>query len=128
MSTHIDNESDKQAKNFDLVKWIIVFALLAVAVVGNSMYSYVSLPIRTLAVIVLIAAAGAIALFTTVKGKTAVVFAKEARIEMKKVIWPTRTEATQTTLMVVAISVVVSLLLWGFDGIAIRLVKFITSF
>ena len=62
MSTHIDNESDKKAKNFDLIKWIIVFALLAVAVVGNSMYSYVSLPIRTLAVIVLIAAAGAIAL------------------------------------------------------------------
>lgn len=126
MSTHIDIE-DKAGRH-DKLKWFVVFVLLAAAIVGNYKFNYVSLPIRTLAVIATIAVAGAIALLTTAKGKAAVIFAKEARIEMRKVIWPTRQEATQTTLVVVAVTAVMSLLLWGLDGISIRLISFITSF
>lgn len=126
MSAH--TEIEDRASRFDKIKWLVVFALLAAAIIGNYKFNYVSLPIRTLAVIATIAVAGAIALLTTAKGKAAVTFAKEARIEMRKVIWPTRQEATQTTLVVVAVTAVMSLLLWGFDGIAIRLISFITSF
>jgi preprotein translocase subunit SecE len=126
MSTHIEHE--EKAGGYDKLKWLVVFVLLAAAIVGNYKFNYVSLPLRTLAVIATIAVAGAIALLTTVKGRAAVTFAKEARIEMRKVIWPTRQEAMQTTLVVVAVTAVMSLLLWGLDGIAIRLVSFITSF
>ncbi len=47
------------------------------------------LPLRALAVVILIAAAGGVALLTT-KGKATVAFAREARTEVRKVIWPTR--------------------------------------
>ena len=40
---------------------------------------------------------------------------KEARTEIRKVVWPTRQESTQTTLMVVAFVVVMALILWGLD-------------
>ena len=126
MSTHI--EIEEKASRHDKFKWFVVFILLAAAIVGNYKFNYVSLPLRTLAVIATIAIAGAIALLTTAKGRAAVTFAKEARIEMRKVIWPTRPEAMQTTLVVVAVTAVMSLLLWGLDGISIRLISFITSF
>lgn len=59
------------------------------AIVGNYLYRDIMLPLRALAVVILIAAAGGVALLTT-KGKATVAFAREARTEVRKVIWPTR--------------------------------------
>ncbi|MFO6427980.1 preprotein translocase subunit SecE [Escherichia coli] len=107
------------------MKWVVVVALLLVAIVGNYLYRDIMLPLRALAVVILIAAAGGVALQTT-KGKATVAFAREARTEVRKVIWPTRQE-TYTTLIVAAVTAVMSLILWGLDGILVRLVSFITG-
>ena len=46
-------------------------------------------------------------------------FVRESRIELRKVVWPTRQEATRLTLVVIAVSAGVGLVLGGFDyGIA----------
>ena len=46
-------------------------------------------------------------------------FVRESRIELRKVVWPTRQEATRLTVVVIAVSVVVGVILGGFDfGIA----------
>ena len=46
-------------------------------------------------------------------------FFRESRIELRKVVWPTRQEATRLTLVVIAVSAGVGLILGGFDyGIA----------
>ncbi len=63
----------------------------------------------------------------TTKGKATVAFAREARTEVRKVIWPTRQETLHTTLIVAAVTAVMSLILWGLDGILVRLVSFITG-
>ena len=89
-------------------------------------YRDIMLPLRALAVVILIAAAGGVALLTT-KGKATVAFAREARTEVRKVIWPTRQETLHTTLIVAAVTAVMSLILWGLDGILVRLVSFITG-
>ena len=52
---------------------------------------------------------------------------REARTEVRKVIWPTRQETLHTTLIVAAVTAVMSLILWGLDGILVRLVSFITG-
>ena len=62
------------------------------------------------------AAAGFVAL-QTAKGQSFFNLVKEARIEIRKVVWPTRQETTQTTLMVVAVVLVMALLLWGLDSL-----------
>ncbi|MEC8716811.1 MAG: preprotein translocase subunit SecE, partial [Pseudomonadota bacterium] len=41
----------------------------------------------------------------------------EARVEIRKVVWPTREETTQTTLVVLALVFVMSLILWGLDSL-----------
>jgi preprotein translocase subunit SecE len=46
-------------------------------------------------------------------------FVRESRIELRKVVWPTRQEATRLTLVVIGVSAGVGLVLGGFDyGIA----------
>ena len=39
-----------------------------------------------------------------------------ARTELRKVVWPTRQESVQTTLMIAVVVVIMSLLMWGLDS------------
>ncbi|AKJ43372.1 preprotein translocase subunit SecE [Pragia fontium] len=121
-----NTEAQGNGRGLEIVKWVIVAALLITAIVGNYIYRGYSLPLRAIAVVAIIGVAFAIALFTA-KGKATLEFARAARVEVRKVIWPTRQEALQTTLIVAAVTVVMSLILWGLDGILVRLVSFITG-
>ncbi len=120
-----NTEAQGSGRGLEAMKWVVVVALLLVAIVGNYLYRDIML-LRALAVVILIAAAGGVALLTT-KGKATVAFAREARTEVRKVIWPTRQETLHTTLIVAAVTAVMSLILWGLDGILVRLVSFITG-
>ncbi|SJL85400.1 preprotein translocase subunit SecE [Vibrio palustris] len=119
-------ETPDSSSAAEIIKWLIAFALLAAAVVGNHVYDDMSVVIRAAGVIVLIAGALGVTALTT-KGKAAIDFARESRMEIRKVVWPTRQEATQTTLIVLAVCVVMALILWGIDGIMVRLVAFATG-
>lgn len=119
-------ETHKSSKAADAFKWLITFALLAAAVVGNYLYGDMSVAIRAAAVVILIAAALGVAALTT-KGKATIVFAREAKLEVRKVIWPSRQETMQTTFIVLAVSIVMALLLWGIDGIMVRLIALATG-
>ena len=44
-----------------------------------------------------------------------ITYIKESRAELKKVVWPTRQEATRSTLAVIVISGAVALFLGGLD-------------
>ena len=103
------------ASRLDSLKWLIVVALLAAAVVGNSYFSTESLLYRVLAIVALAAVAGFVAL-QTAKGHAFWSLVKGSRTEIRKVVWPTRQETVQTTLIVVAFVLVVALLLWGLDS------------
>ena len=53
--------------------------------------------------------------YTSATGRDFINFAKESVRETKKVVWPSRKEATQITLIVFAFVVVMALFLWGTD-------------
>ena len=55
---------------------------------------------------------------TTVTGQDAWVFIKGANIERQKVVWPTRQEALQVTLMVIVLVIILGLMMWGFDALS----------
>ncbi|CCP01341.1 Preprotein translocase subunit secE [Erwinia amylovora Ea644] len=121
-----NTEAQGNGRGLEIVKWLGVVVLLVAAVAGNAWYRDVTLPLRALAVVVLMAAAAGLALLT-IKGKATLAFAREARTEVRKVVWPTRQETLHTTLIVAAVTAVMSLILWGLDGILVRLVSFITG-
>jgi len=112
--------------SLDIVKWGIVFLLLAASIGGNYIYGEESVLIRAVAIVAAVAIAGLIAMQTE-KGRTAVTFAKEARTETRKVVWPTRQEAVQTTGIVLVVTLLMSFLLWGLDSILFWVVGLITG-
>ena len=117
-------EAENTSSGLDIFKWVLVVLFLAAAVVGNSYFAEQSLLIRVVAILV----ASSIALLiaaTTEKGKQITGFAKEARAETRKVVWPTRQETIQTTLIIMLAVTVISLVLWGLDGILVRVVAFL---
>ncbi|UAA38292.1 preprotein translocase subunit SecE [Paraneptunicella aestuarii] len=114
------------AGSFDMFKWLLVIVLLTAAVGGNYYFDQASVLIRAVGVVVAVIVALLIA-SKTGKGTQFVNFASEARIEVRKVVWPTRQETTQTTMIVMVATFVMALLLWGLDGIAVRVVSFITG-
>jgi preprotein translocase subunit SecE len=119
-------KAEAQDSRFDLVKWLVVVLLVAVGVVGNQYYSAQPILYRVLALLVIAAVAAYVGLQTG-KGKAFFVLAKEARAEIRKVVWPTRQETTQTTLIVVAVVLVMALLLWGLDSLLGWLVSLIVG-
>ncbi|MDR7026638.1 preprotein translocase subunit SecE [Pseudomonas peli] len=119
-------KAEAKDSRFDLLKWLVVATLVIAGVVGNQYFSAEPILYRVLALLVVAALAGVIALQTS-KGQAFWVLAKEARVEIRKVVWPTRQETTQTTLIVVAVVLVMALLLWGLDSLLGWLVSLIVG-
>lgn len=118
---------NQPTSSFDNVKWIVTFLLLGGAVFGNYYFGNESVLVRALAVVAAVIVAGLIAAQTE-KGKNTILFAKEARTEVRKVVWPTRQETIQTTGIVLVATLIMSLILWGLDSLLFELVGFITGF
>lgn len=98
----------------DGLKWLVVIVLVAAGVVGNSYYSEISLLYRVLALVGVGFAAVVLAI-NTAKGFAFWSLVREAQVEIRKVVWPTRQETTQTTLIVVAVVLIMAIILWVLD-------------
>lgn len=104
-------------KSLDVIKWSVCIAIVAVAVIGNIYFEaqYVA-AVRAAAIIVLAVIAAAIASTTRGGGRIRAFF-KASRIEMSKVVWPSRQETIQTTMVVIGIVIVMGLLMLAIDSI-----------
>ena len=110
MSSKIETKGSK----LDGLKWLVVVALVAAGVVGNSVYADQSLLYRVVAMLAIAGIAAYVA-FQTAKGAAFLTHMKESKNEIRKVVWPTRQETGQTTMMVVGVVIIIGILLWGLD-------------
>ena len=77
-------------------------------------------------ILVLAGAAVFIALQTE-PGRRIKAFFSAAQMEVRKVVWPTRQETVQTTLVIFLVVLVTSLFLWAVDSILFVLVRLFTG-
>jgi len=112
----MSTDSKASKSPLDIVKWLVAAAFLAAAVAGNVYYAEVAVLYRVLGVVALMLVGAGVAL-TSSQGKAFLQLLKEANIERRKVVWPTRQETTQTTMIVVLVVFVMALLLWGLDSL-----------
>lgn len=110
----------------DWLKWTAASFLLLAGLVGNHYYSEVSMLLRTAAWLAIFAISCFIA-SKTQKGKWVVEFFRDSRMELRKVVWPTREETMQTTLVVAVMVVILALVLWGMDGVLVWLIGWLTG-
>lgn len=120
---------EKKTTITDKFLWFVALILMCLAIWGNYQFSLpgheISSIFRISGVVVLVLLALICVCFTQ-KGKSFLGFAKESRAELRKIVWPTRKEAMQTTLVVAVITGIMSLVLWGMDSIIFKLVSLIT--
>lgn len=110
-------KADATDNSLDFVKWLLVLAIIAGGIYANSYYAEIEVLYRALAGVLLAAVAASIAMQTE-KGAATWTLAREARVEVRRVVWPTSQEATQTTLIVVVVVIFVALILWALDSMA----------
>lgn len=117
---------EKWQRNFDPLRWLLVFCLLLGIIAGNHFYPDIPLMLGVIFALLLFFGAAMVAL-TTQKGVLLRTFMREARIELRRVVWPTRQDTLQTTALVIIATMVLALILWVVDAALVRLVSYITS-
>lgn len=123
----IIEEVGQKSKGVNICLWLLALAVILIASVGNVLFAeQYSTPVRVVAIFVLIVLALVFAALTN-EGKRALAFFSEARTELRRIVWPTRPEATQTTFIIIAATVLLSLVLWGFDSVIIAVLNFLTN-
>ena len=96
-------------------------------IAGSYMLSDLPTVVRVLCVLVGFALAFGM-LSLTEKGRELIQFGREAIVETKKVVWPTKKETAQTTGIVVVFVLVMALVLWGIDGVLGSLIRMTVSY
>lgn len=105
----------------------IIKLLLAAGILVGGLYSYyyfieVALPLRVLMVLGGTALGIAVAM-TSTQGQRLWAFIQGARIEIRKVVWPTKQETTQTAIAVFIFTFIMALFFWGLDSFLLWLTR-----
>ena len=120
----MDNSSvDTEKSSFiDTVKLLIAAGLLLGGLYSYYYYLQVSLPLRVLMVLGGLLVGTAIAM-TSFQGKRLFSFIQSSRIEIRKVVWPTNQETSQTTMAVFVFTLVMGIFFWGLDSFLLWLTR-----
>lgn len=104
------------ASALESVKIGLAIILVVAGIVAFYVLGADPLFVRLAALLVAVAAAVGV-LYTSAVGKSLWRFTFDSRVEVRKMVWPTRQEAMQTTLVVILLVVVIGLFLWGVDSL-----------
>ncbi len=96
------------------MSWLAII-LITIAAFFGTYYFHFSVPIKALIWIGWLVLTFVFGFFTA-KGREVFFFAKEAKIELQKVVWPNRQETIQTTSIVMIMVTVTGFVLWGIDS------------
>ena len=110
----------------DKLKLGLAVLVLAAGIGAFYYFSELSAFVRVLGVLVAGGVAVAVALQTET-GRGVRDFVLESRGEVRKVVWPTRAETVQATLVVMGMVVVMAILMWFLDAVLLWAVRLLTE-
>ena len=121
------NTSTETGPGFlDTVKIALSAALLIGGIVAFYTYEQQSLLIAVIAVLLAVALAIAIFMWSE-RGQALWKFIQGSRVEIRKVIWPTRQETLQTALTVMVFALVMALFFWVLDFGLLEITRYLTG-
>ena len=106
----------------DILKLLIAAGVLLGGLFGYYWYLEWSQPLRVLLVLAGTTAGVGIAM-TSTQGRRLWAFIQGSRIEIRKVVWPTRQETTQTAIAVFVFTLILALFFWGLDSFLLWLTR-----
>ncbi len=110
----------------DTFKLLMAVVLLLAGIAGFYYYEAEGLLYRVLGLLVFVIVALGV-VYTTRLGQSVVGFGRESRAEVRKVVWPTRQETVQTTMMVIVAVIIIGIFLWLIDMVLVSAVQYLTG-
>jgi len=117
---------EADASGLDTVKLAAAAVLLVAGIYGFYHFAAYSTLLRVVGLLVISGVAAAVALQTD-QGRRLWQFAGDSRNEVRKVVWPTRQETMQTTLVVIVMVLILGIILWLFDMMLMGILRFLTG-
>jgi preprotein translocase subunit SecE len=114
------------SNKLDTFKLMLAIAVVILGIVGYYYYESESQLYRVLGIVFATGVAVAIGSTTTL-GQNLMAFARESRMEVRKVVWPTRQETVQTTFMVILAVIIIGIFLWLIDMLLSEIIQLITG-
>ncbi len=108
------SKTEQSTSAIDTFKLMTAVLVLIAGVVGFYYFEDESQLLRVLGMLAVAVIAFLIAA-TSDQGRRSLGFVKDARVEVRKVVWPTRQETLQTTIAVLFMVILVAIMLWLFD-------------
>ena len=122
----MNTQAEAATSIMDVVKQ--AFSLLLVIAGVGAFYYFSEYPLlyRVLSLVAVVIVA-LLMLLTTGSGRSAWGFMLESKQEVRKVVWPSRAETMQTTLLVFAMVFIVGLILWVLDMFLFWAIRMLTG-
>jgi preprotein translocase subunit SecE len=117
---------ETEGSGFDTAKLFLAVVVLITGIVGFYYFEAQPQLYRVLGLLVMAGASVGLVLLTTM-GQGIWHFAVDARTEVRKVVWPSRQETVQTTLIVFAMVLFMGVVLWLFDTALGAILKVLTG-
>jgi preprotein translocase subunit SecE len=118
--------SQVEASGFDTVKLLLSVAIVVAAILGFYYLDAYSQLLRVIGLLALVGLAAFI-IYQTAVGRAVWSFASAAKVEVRKVVWPSRQETVQTTLVVFVMVLIMGVVLWLFDMMLAAILKAVTG-
>tara|TARA_B100000035_G_scaffold301338_1_gene297831 strand:+ start:300 stop:809 length:510 start_codon:yes stop_codon:yes gene_type:complete len=122
----VANKLDTETNKNDLIKWILASLIFVSSLAAFYYLDQYPLVYRILGLVGVVFLDFFI-LFNTEKIKNLRVFTYDARVELKKVVWSTKAEVVQTTIIVFVVVIIMSVLLWLLDKLLGAGIKFLLA-
>jgi preprotein translocase subunit SecE len=122
----MNSPAEAGGAGLDTAKLAAAALMLVGGIYAFYYFAAYSVLLRVVGLLVISGAAAAVALQTD-PGRRLWQFALDARMEVRKVVWPTRQETLQTTLIVIVMVLIVGIVLWLFDLVLMGILRFLTG-
>ena len=122
----MNTKQETSASALDTAKLVLAIVVLLAGIGGFYYFQEQWVVVRALGVVVAVGLALLIAAQTT-QGRELWNFIQGSRVELRKVIWPTRQETFQTTLIVFGFVIIMGLFFWGLDALLLFITKTLTG-
>ena len=122
----METKVEEQPTIVDTAKLALAILVVLGGLVGYYYFADTSTLLRALAVLLSLAVAAVVAL-TSLQGRQLWKFIQGARVELNKVVWPTREETLQTTFVVLAVAAFGGVFFWLLDVFLLWLTTRVTG-
>ena len=122
----MDAKLDSKPTILDTVLLLVSMTILVGSIFAYYYFANESALLRSIGVLVAFALAVWVA-FQSAQGRTLWAFIQGARVELRKVVWPTREEAVQTTIIVLVFALIMGTFFWLLDIFLLWFTRFITG-